>query len=200
MKYGVDFFVRLNPDFLLSIAEEYFHHDPENSPAVIRQLSAILTRVVESCPGLLPALYRLASVHFMAGDYRAASTTLHHIIDHVDPTYIDAYLLMAKMGLEQKNIGQASQYLELGLSYNFQVRDRPLYHLLLAKVQRLRKEHEAALASLRVAMIQSGMRSSGTGVKPPKFPFGLQEKAAAYLELFHVLTDAARQSIDNHSN
>ena len=28
--FGVDYFIRFNPDFLLSVAEEYFHHNPES--------------------------------------------------------------------------------------------------------------------------------------------------------------------------
>lgn len=124
--YSVEYLIQLNPDFLLTIAEEYFqHHNPEDSPQTLLELSNILTCVVQACPGLLPALYRLANANFIGGDYRAASSTLHHIIDHVDPTYIDAYLLMAEIGMKQNNLAQASQYLEMGLSYNFQVRDHP---------------------------------------------------------------------------
>lgn len=121
MTFGVDYFSSLNPDFLLSLAEEYFHHSPENSPHLLQELIAILSSVVEACPGLLPALYRLANVYLMVGDLRAASTTLHHVIDHVDPTFIEAYLLMARIGIQQNNPSLAAQYLELGLSYNFQV-------------------------------------------------------------------------------
>lgn len=128
ISYGVEYLSNLNPDFLLSVAEEYFeHHSPESSPQTLLELSSILNSVVQACPGLLPALYRLANANFIAGDYRAASATLHHIIDHVDPTYIEAYLLMAEIGINQNNIAQAAQYLEMGLSYNFQVRDHPRY-------------------------------------------------------------------------
>lgn len=187
MPYGLDHLVQLNPDFLLSVAEEIFqHHSPQEDPKTLADLTAILETVVEACPGLLPALYRLANVAFMAGDYRAASASLHHIIDHVDPTYYEAYLLMAQMGLDQHNLAQASQYLEMGLSYNFHVRDHPRYHLLLARVQRQRKELDAALSSLRLAMILSGMRPSSAGAKRSKFPFHLAEKAATYMELFSV--------------
>lgn len=126
--YGVEYLKHLNPDFLLSVAEEYFqHHVPDDSAQTLHDLSGILACVVDACPGLLPALYRLANVTFIAGDYRAASSTLHHIIDHVDPTYIEAYLLMAQIGINQGNLAQAAQYLEMGLSYNFQVRDHPRY-------------------------------------------------------------------------
>lgn len=110
----------------MSIAEEIFqYHSPQDSSQTLADLKAILETVVEACPGLLPALYRLANVSFMSGDYRAASASLHHIIDHVDPTYFEAYLLMAQISLAQKNLSQAAQYLEMGLSYNFQVRDHP---------------------------------------------------------------------------
>ena len=121
MAFGVDYFISLNPDFLLSLAEEYFQHSPENSPHLLQELITILNSVVEACPGLLPALYRLANVYFMVGDLRAASATLHHVIDHVDPTFFEAYLLMARIGIHQNNPSLAAQYLELGLSYNFQV-------------------------------------------------------------------------------
>lgn len=218
--YGVDYLNHLNPDFLLSVAEEYLqHYNAGDSSQILSELSEILTRVVDACPGLLPALYRLANANFLTSDYRAASSTLHHIIDHVDPTYIDAYLLMAEIGMNKKNIAQAAQYLEMGLSYNFQVRDHPRYelfnvftfslmnslnisllnfnflryHLLLAKVQRQKKETDAALSSIRMAMILSGMRQSSAGVKRSKYPFSLGEKAATYLELFHVLMDCGKK-------
>jgi len=119
--FGVSYFMNLNPDFLLSLAEEYFQHCSENSLDLLQELAIILNSVVEACPGLLPALYRLANVYFMVGDLRAASATLHHVIDHVDPTFIEAYLLMARIGIQQNNSSLAAQYLELGLSYNFQV-------------------------------------------------------------------------------
>lgn len=192
--YGVEYLSNLNPDFLLSVAEEYFeHHGPENSPQTLLELSSLLASVVQACPGLLPALYRLANANFIAGDYRAASATLHHIIDHVDPTYIEAYLLMAEIGINQNNLAQAAQYLEMGLSYNFQVRDHPRYHLLLAKIQRQRKDTDACLSSIRMAMILSGMRPSSAGIKRSKYPFTLSEKAVTYLELFHVLMDSDKK-------
>ena len=40
-----------------------------------------------------------------------------------------------------------------------------------------------------MTMILSGMRPSKEGLKRSKYPFNLREKAATYLELFHVLMD-----------
>jgi tetratricopeptide repeat protein 21B len=200
--YGTDFLIQLNPDFLLSIAEEYFYHHPEESPIIQADLLRVLTSVVDACPGLLPALYRLANVHYTMGDLKTATATLRQIIDHVDPTYVDAYLLLAQIELKQDNQVQAAQWLEMGLSYNFQVRDHPLYHLLLARIQRLhKKDYEAALASLRNALVLSGMRPSSSGglKRPPKAHFfSLQEKATAYIELFHVLMASDKKAEAGH--
>jgi hypothetical protein len=41
-----------------------------------------------------------------------------------------------------------------------------------------------------MAMILSGMRPSSAGMKRSKYPFSLGEKAATYLDLFHVLMDS----------
>ena len=65
--------------------------------------------------------------------------------------------------------------------------------MLLARVQRLRKENEAALGSLRLTMMLSGMRPSSAGTKRSKHPFTSAEKTATYLELFHVMTAAGQK-------
>jgi hypothetical protein len=46
------------------------------------------------------------------------------------PKYILAHLLMAQIQLHQGNYLNAQQSLEVGLSYNFEVRDHPLFHLV----------------------------------------------------------------------
>lgn len=188
--YGVDYLIELNPDFLLSIAEEYTYHDPEHSLAVLKDVLKVLTSVVDACPGLLPALYRLANIQFVMADYEAAIGTLRKIIDHVDPTFAEAYLLLARVELKQEKYSHAAQSLEMGLSYNFKVRDHPLYHLLLARIQRQKNDMDAALASLRMAMVASGMRPSASNaslMKQVKGNFSQPEKATTYIELFQVL-------------
>ncbi len=65
--------------------------------------------------------------------------------------------------------------------------------MLLARVQRLRKENEAALGSLRLAMMLSGMRPSSAGSKRSKHPFTPAEKTVTYLELFYVMTAAGQK-------
>lgn len=45
-----------------------------------------------------------------------------------DVSYGDAHLLMAKISLSENNHRQAIQSLEIGLSYNFELMESPLYH------------------------------------------------------------------------
>lgn len=42
--------------------------------------------------------------------------------------------------------------MELGLSYNLQVRERPLYHVLLGAVQHHHDDAEACVQSMRTAL------------------------------------------------
>ena len=51
-----------------------------------------------------------------------------------DSSYAEAHLLLAQVQLHQGNFMNAQQSLEVGLSYNFEVREHPIYHLINAKV------------------------------------------------------------------
>ena len=94
-------------------------------------MKRVLDTVVEACPGLLPALYRLADAQWRLADGRAAEATLRHVIDNVDPTFVDAYLLLARIQRTHRN------------------------------------DAEAALASLRTALVLAGMRPASAGAGQP---------------------------------
>ena len=51
-----------------------------------------------------------------------------------DSSYAEAHLLLAQVQLHQGKFMNAKQSLEVGLSYNFEVREHPIYHLINAKV------------------------------------------------------------------
>ena len=87
---------------------------------------------------------------YLAGDIAAATSTLQHVIDNLDPTLAEAHLLMAQIQLHQGNHVKAQQSLEVGLSYNFQVRDHPLYHLINAKVLKDQGNLDEAISTLQV--------------------------------------------------
>ena len=56
----------------------------------------------------------------------------------------------------------AQQSLEVGLSYNFEVRDHPIYHLINAKVMKTNGNMEDAIKTLQVALNLVHKRKKGS--------------------------------------
>lgn len=59
---------------------------------------------------------------------------MKRLLDFVDRTSAAGHLLMARILVKQGHYESASQTLEIGLSYNFKVRDDPLYHMIVGTV------------------------------------------------------------------
>jgi tetratricopeptide repeat protein 21B len=203
LPYGPKYLRVLDPDFLLQVVKEYLIYAPVSSstiatgtattlqqgqplPVPIKQSLTVLEAVNKACPGLLDALYQLARVQFLSGDTKAASLTLQHILDDVDATCADAHLLMAQLLVQQGNYQRAAQNLEVGLSYNFKVREHPLYHLIMALVQKQQDDIKECIQTLQTAMTLSGLKpGSGGPIKNvgESSELSLPDKATLYLEL-----------------
>ena len=63
--------------------------------------------------------------------------------------------------LHNSNYSACEASLENGLSYNFEVKDSPIYHIIKAKTQKKQKLYEDALNTLTVAMNLRGMKRTG---------------------------------------
>ena len=74
------------------------------------------------------------SVFFLLGDDDGAQATLSRVIER-DRTYSEAHLLMAQIHLHRGNHVAAATSLDVGLSYNFQVRDHPIYYLIKVRLK-----------------------------------------------------------------
>lgn len=108
--------------------------------------------------------------------------------DDLDSTSAETHILMAQIYLHEKNYQQGAQSLEVGLSYNFKIREHPLYHLIHAMVHKENGNIEDCIHSLKSAMTASGLRDS---VNQPKgkqndFQFSVSDKAMLYLELINA--------------
>ena len=92
-----------------------------------------------------------------------------------DVSYGDAHLLMARISLIEGNHRQAVQSLEIGLSYNFELMESPVYHYVQACVQKERGDDETCLKTLKQALkLFTKEKGSST------------DKIAVYLELIEV--------------
>uniref|UniRef100_A0A452F395 Tetratricopeptide repeat domain 21A n=1 Tax=Capra hircus TaxID=9925 RepID=A0A452F395_CAPHI len=158
-----EYLERLDPTFLVCIAKEYLVFCPKQprSPGqivspLLKQVAAILNPVVKVAPALTEPLYVMAQVKYLSGELEHAQSTLQRCLE-LDPTSVDAYLLMAQIYLAQGNFAMCSHSLELGVSHNFQVglqpllalgdpfcwpKDHPLYHFIKAKALNKTEENK----------------------------------------------------------
>ncbi|XP_007539386.1 tetratricopeptide repeat protein 21B isoform X1 [Erinaceus europaeus] len=188
---GVEYFEKLNPDFLLEIITEYLNFCPKQpaSPGqplspFLRRCTSVLETIVRTAPGLLQAVFLLAKVKYLSGDTEAAYNNLQHCLEH-NSTYADAHLLMAQVFLSQEKFKLCSQSLELCLSYNFKVRECPLYHLIKAQSQKKVGEVTEAIKTLHMAMSLPEMRRTGVPSKSKcrKTETDISHRLSVFLEL-----------------
>ncbi|KAG1679081.1 Tetratricopeptide repeat protein 21B [Nymphon striatum] len=186
---GIQYYLLMNPDFMLMIVKDYFRYSPSQPVAggqsvspILRRIQAVLEALCRACPGLLEALFLMAKVKFLCGDNDAASSTLQRCLEQ-NKAFTDAHMLMAEIHLLQENYQQASQSLEVGLSYNFSVRDKPSYSLIKAKIQKKMNEVEESVLTLTVAMSNAGIKPGSGSRKKTNIEITTKEKADMYLEL-----------------
>ncbi|XP_074729407.1 tetratricopeptide repeat protein 21B isoform X2 [Strix uralensis] len=188
---GVEYFEKLNPDFLLEIIREYLNFcpaqpaSPGQSPSpLLKHCASVLETVVKTVPGLHQAVFLIAKVKYLSGDIEAAYSNLHYCLER-NPSYADAHLLMAQVYLAQNNTKLCSQSLELCLSYNFEVREHPVYHLIKAQTQKKMGELSEAIKTLQMAKNLPGMRkrTASSKTKGKKIEIDASDRVSVFLEL-----------------
>ncbi|XP_059795381.1 tetratricopeptide repeat protein 21A isoform X3 [Balaenoptera ricei] len=194
-----EYFERLDPLFLVCIAKEYLVFCPKQprSPGqivspLLKQVSVILNPVVKAAPALIDPLYVMAQVKYLSGELENAQGTLQRCLEQ-DPTSVDAYLLMSQTYLAQGNFAMCSHCLELGVSYNFQVRDHPLYHFIKARALNKSGDYPEAIKALKMIIklpilkMEESKKFHGPSVRP-------SERVSILLEL----ADALRMNGELH--
>nr|XP_060494263.1 tetratricopeptide repeat protein 21A [Panthera onca] len=196
---GSEYFEKLDPLFLVCIAREYLFFCPKQprSPGqivspLLQQVAVILSPVVKAAPALIDPLYVMAQVKYLSGELENAQSTLQRCLE-LDPTSVDAHLLMSHIYLAQGNFAMCSHCLELGVSHNFQVRDHPLYHLVKARALNKCGDYPEAIRTLKMIIklptrkTEEGKKLRGPSMQP-------SERASLLLEL----ADALRMNGELH--
>ncbi|KAK9396052.1 tetratricopeptide repeat protein 21A [Crotalus adamanteus] len=87
--------------------------------------------------------------------------------------------------LSQRNIKECAHSLEIGVSYNFQLRDSPLYHFIKAKALNKAGEYPEAIKVLKMLINIPQMKGDA---KKGQGPFvTMSEQVSIYLELAEAL-------------
>uniref|UniRef100_A0A1A9ZZ57 Tetratricopeptide repeat protein 21B n=1 Tax=Glossina pallidipes TaxID=7398 RepID=A0A1A9ZZ57_GLOPL len=206
--FGPEYLHKLDPEFLLQIVTEFLRYSPvqvrvkqgvhlvqESSHVSLKHCIAILDKILDWCPSHVQALFKRSKVHFLCGELQMASSRLQHILNNIDTTYTSAYLLLAQVQMQQQQYSKAMQSLELSLSYNFLMRENPLYNLLLGIAYRQQQQYKDAQKSFNAALhllhedpVQDSKNSS---IKRAEVlnGFSTSDEVTLYLELIGTLRD-----------
>ncbi|XP_078085798.1 tetratricopeptide repeat protein 21B [Mustelus asterias] len=187
---GLEYYEKLNPEFLLDIVKKLLALCPDQSmlqgqplSPLLRQSAMILEPVVKAAPGIRELQYIVARIRYMSGNLNTAQTILQQYLQ-LDPCYSDAHLLMAQIYLAQCNFKECSHSLEMGLSYNFQVRDHPIYHLIKARALKKMGKISEAITTLKMAISLPGVRRGSIGRgKWASGNISMSDSVSVYLEL-----------------
>ncbi|XP_071943351.1 tetratricopeptide repeat protein 21B-like [Antedon mediterranea] len=201
---GPEYFTTLNPDFVLEMTKEYIKFAPTEPQApgqavspLLKRCARILEPLTRGVPGLLEALYLMGKVRYLSGQVDQAQSSLQHCLDQ-NPQYVEAHLLMAQLHLQLGNFQQSSQSLEMALSYKFEVREMPIYHLIKAKTLKKKGEYQECVKTLQAAMGLPGIRKRGGSAskraRQVKHPVSQNDRISVFLEL----ADAYRLTNSTH--
>ena len=173
-----DEYISSNPDFMVELAKEYLTHlsapsesvrDSSNSdnsdddlPVPVQAGLDILETVTGSVPALLDAHLVVAKANFEMGKLTKARTCLNHCLS-INPQHSGTYLTLAQLHLAQDGYRSANNALEQALSYDFKIRNDPIYHLAKSSCLANAGSLSAAKSQLESAMKLPGVRDGAGG-------------------------------------
>ncbi|CAF4863322.1 unnamed protein product, partial [Rotaria socialis] len=200
---GKKYLLCLNPDFILEIVREYMNNislkpveSGQSLNPSLRKSAGILEQLTKAVPGLLEGLFLLAKVKYLSGDTAEAKSVLRRIIDQ-EATYSEAYILLAQVYTREGNTQLAYESLENGLSYNFDLKTHPIYHLIRARIFKKEQKYEEACKLLQSALNLPGVkkRHQPETLKTPRskseqmissVPITMQDRVSVFLELAEI--------------
>lgn len=204
--FGPEYLLKLDPEFLLQITAEFLRHSPlqmnikpslhliqDTVHITLKHCILILDLLLKYCPAHINANFARAKVHLLCSEINSASSLLQRIVNEIDSTFTDAYLLLAQVQIYNHQYVKALQYLEMALSYDFAVREDPKYYLLMGIAQRQQQQYSEAQKSFMSAIHILGNESTSLGSKihqrGPEKNFTVADRVTLYLELIGTYKD-----------
>uniref|UniRef100_A0A670J0B8 Tetratricopeptide repeat domain 21A n=1 Tax=Podarcis muralis TaxID=64176 RepID=A0A670J0B8_PODMU len=188
---SIEYYEKLNPMFMIEIVKEYLVFCPKQPrlpgqvlSSLLKQVTIILNPLVKATPGMIEPLYLMAQVKYLSGELETAQGTLQRCLE-LDPTSTDANLLKAQIHLSQGNIKECVHSLEIGVSYNFQLRDSPWYHFIRARALNKAGEYPEAIKVLKMLISLPQMKGEAKKGQGPRIV--ISEQVSIYLELAEAL-------------
>lgn len=202
MPAGFEFYIKLNPDFLLELAKEYLKHGgqkplakSEEVPRYMSKAIKLLENVIRQYPINSEAQIMLAKARWLTGEVNIALKTLNECLK-TDPNLVEAHILTSIINMESGDIHAASNALQQAFSQDFSIRDNPVFLLIKAQVDMKMKNYQEALKSLETAFELPGVKDKSAkakdmGSKKYNLPFGQEERVKIFILLIEVKAELA---------
>ncbi|KAI6240106.1 Tetratricopeptide repeat protein 21B [Aphelenchoides fujianensis] len=188
VSYGLDFLKRLNATFLLELVSFLFEIAPITPSKIadptLKEIERILTVICDHFPGAAKPAYLFARAKYLYMDVDGAQKLLQNCIDK-NNNIAEAYLLMAQIHVHKQDLEEASKYLDIGLGFNFKVRDHPLYYLIKARLLKRSKKTEEAVMMLKSALDLPAFLNREKSYE--KLEVTESDRISIYLELIDLL-------------
>ena len=137
----MEFYIKLNADFLMQLASEYLIHcgskpipNGSQPPKYLIKAIKLLENVTKQNCGLTDAQLLLAKSRWLANDTGSAIKELHNILQK-DPSMIEAHILAALINSESGNMKAAENNLQQAFAQDFRIRENPVFMLMRSEVE-----------------------------------------------------------------
>ena len=139
---NLNFYVELNPDYLLSLANEFLYHsdftlsqikdrilNPTTPTHLVRKATKLLETTIKKVPGLIPAYMISAKAKLVMGDMNGALMSLQKALQY-DPKNEEAHILYAIIVYSNGNLESAYGSIKEALANNFDIDKNPFFMLI----------------------------------------------------------------------
>ena len=141
---GFNFFIKLNPNLLFSLAELYLsnismkeilagNQNGSNTTPLGKGIM-LLESITRQIPGFIPAYMLLARAKLAVGNESDAANSISQVLNY-DPKNEEGYIMEAMTKKKRKEFEGALGSLNEAISHNFKIRENPLFMLIKGEIE-----------------------------------------------------------------
>jgi len=168
---NLEFYSKLNPDYIISLANELMYHaefnlsqirdriqNPITPSYLIKKASKILETTLKKVPGLIPGYMLCAKAHLIVGNFNEALKSLQDSLD-IDPKNEEAHILSAIILYSHGNLEAAYSSVKEALANNFDIDKNPFFMLFKGQIEFEKGDIEVGLKTLKMAYELPGVQT-----------------------------------------
>lgn len=151
---NLDFYIKLNADFLMELAQEYLVHcgakpkvTSAGPPKHLVKAIKLLENVTKQNSALAQAQVLLAKARWLFNDSPGALREINDCLNK-DQTVVEAHVLAAVINSDAGNMRAADNFLKQAFAQDFSIRDNPVFMLMKSEVEIKQKDWDEAKKTL----------------------------------------------------